>query len=68
MEIHYISELQIIDYNYHPGSQGLAVYPFNIRKIPTNFSNKILRGPPVRGKPRHKLEVKKLLIIATEPV
>ena len=26
------------------------------------------RGPPVRDMPRHKLEVIKLLIIATEPV
>ena len=56
-----------MQYNFIIAST-LTVFSFNIRKIPTNFSKKILQGPPVRIMPRHKLGVIKLLIIATEPI
>ena len=49
-------------------NRTFTAYPFNIRKIPTDFSKNSKRwGPQVRIMPRHKLEVIKLLI-ATEPV
>ena len=46
----------------------LTAYPFNIKKILTDFSKIKHRGPPVRIMPTHKLEMIMLLFIAKEPV
>ena len=54
-------------------TRTVTVYPFKLKVLTLEKFRQIFlkfkqQGPPVRIIPRHKLEVIKLLIIATEPV